>query len=126
MRKLTGVQIAYIIFWSICLVAAMAGLLLGVAGVAAGFGWPISLFGWAVPNRLPGIFETLFSWLGLAVLVWIIFGEKIKNYWSSKPKVNDVWADGLLAMREHKLIKACVALVLFGWICKLVVYLLYS
>jgi hypothetical protein len=125
MRKLTGVPIAYAITWPIRIVVSIAGILLGAAGMVILLGRPSSLFGWAVSNQLLNILETFSCWSVSALLIWAIFGEKIKSYWHTKPKARDMWADSLCAMREQKLITACLAFALFGWVFKLVVDLVF-
>jgi hypothetical protein len=126
MRKLTGAPIAYAITWPIRIVVGIAGMLLGAAGMVTLLGRPSSLFGWAVSNQLLNILETFGCWSVSAFLIWAIFGEKIKSYWHTEPKARDMWTDSLCAMREHKLITACLAFALFGWVFKLVVDLVFS
>lgn len=113
MSKLFGVQIA-MIAWPIRIVMGIAGLLLMALGMAV---LAPDLFGWTVPHH--SLLVTANSWICGAFLFWFIFGEKIKSH--TNPKASEVWADSLRAMREHKLITACLAFALFGSALKLVV-----
>jgi len=112
MRKLIEGQPAMIV-WPIRIVVSIAGILVMASGMTT---LATSLFGSTAPYQLPSILVTFASWIVAAVVFWIIFGEKIKSYWHTKPKASDMWADGLRAMRKHKFITAFVA---FAYSCGL-------
>jgi len=119
MRKLIEGQPAMIV-WPIRIVVSIAGILVMASGMTT---LATSLFGSTAPYQLPSILVTFASWIVAAVVFWIIFGEKIKSYWHTKPKASDMWADGLRAMRKHKFITAFVAFALFMWATGLAVEL---
>ncbi len=125
MRKSIGVPIAYAITWPIRILAGVAGILLGAAGMVTLLGGPLSLFGVAVSNQWLNILQNSSCWFVSGFLIWAIFAEKIKSYLHKKPKARDMWADIVCAMREKKLITACLAFALFGWSFKLVVDLVF-